>query len=144
MFEQFRDNILRNHETGERNSLCMQDLESIRDWEANTNLTAETESLLTVAGWDIMLGIAHRYQAAFPTLLPLVYSPTQFRFRHTDRQRSNASIRAFADGLFGSRGFERVQFDTVPARDTLLRVSMKINSLHSNFQISNSKASRYV
>lgn len=115
---------MRNHEEG-TSSICLQDIENIRNWQLNTNLTAETESLLTVAGWDIMLGIAHRYQSAFPRLLPLVYNVNSFRFRHTDRQRSRGSIQAFADGLFGSNAFERVVFDEVPQRDTLLRVSLR-------------------
>lgn len=103
--------------------MCIRDVENLRNWELNQNLTAEAESLQTVAGWNTMLGIAHRYQNAFPTLLPLTYNPSNFRFRHTDRQRSQASIQAFADGLFGSNAFERVVFDSVPERDTLLRVS---------------------
>lgn len=118
---QFRDNILRNHEEG-TTSICLQDIENLRNWQLNTNLTRETESLLTVAGWNIILGIAHRYQLAFPSLLPLVYNPMNIRFRHTDRQRSQGSIRAFADGLFGSNAFERVVFEAVPDRDTFLLV----------------------
>lgn len=68
-----------------------------------------------------MLGIAHRFQAAFPSLLPLTYNANNIRFRHTDRQRSQGSIRAFADGLYGSNAWQRVEFDAVPERDTLLR-----------------------
>jgi hypothetical protein len=82
----------------------------------------ENETLLTVSGWNIMLGIAHRFQMAFPSLLPLTYNRPDFQFRHKDRQRSQGSIHAFADGLFGSRSFERVTFENVPGRDTLLRV----------------------
>ena len=79
--------------------------------------------MLTVAGWNIMLGIAHRYQMAFPTLLPLSYNRNNIRFRHTTAQRSQGSIRAFADGLFGWNAFERVVFEAVPEQDLLLRVS---------------------
>lgn len=70
-----------------------------------------------------MMGIARRYQAAFPTLIPDAFNQTAFRFRHTHTQRSIASTQAFADGLFGANAFENVVFDDVPARDTLLRVS---------------------
>lgn len=112
---------MRNREEG-FSSICLQDAENLRSWNGNPNLTASNADLLTVSGWNIMLGIAHRYQAAFPTLLPLTYNRDNFRFRHTDRQRSQASVRAFADGLFGSAAFESVSFETVPERDTLLRV----------------------
>jgi multiple inositol-polyphosphate phosphatase / 2,3-bisphosphoglycerate 3-phosphatase len=103
--------------------MCVPDVTALHNWRLNTNLTAEFSSDLTVSGWNVMLGIAHRYQLAFPSLLPLIYNRNNFRFRHTDRQRTQASVRAFADGLFGSRSFERVVFDDVPGRDILLRVS---------------------
>lgn len=96
---------------------------NLRQWELNANFTEQSDSLLTVAGWNTMIGIAQRYQAAFPTLLPNVFNQTTFRFRHTHTQRSIASVQAFADGLFGSNAFENVVYDDVPERDTLLRVS---------------------
>jgi hypothetical protein len=43
-------------------------------------------------------------------------------FRHTIRQRSQGSIRAFADGLFGPNGFQSVVFENIPEQDTFLRV----------------------
>lgn len=119
-----RDNILRNRDLG-RTTLCEQDVANLRQWQLNANLTEATESLLTVAGWDIMLDIARRYQAAFPTLIANVFNQTNFRFRHSYLQRSRASTQAFADGLFGANAFENVVFDAVPDRDLLTRVFKK-------------------
>lgn len=68
-----------------------------------------------------MESLAQRYQQRYPTLLLDTFNRTQFRFRHTDRQRSEGSIRAFAEGLFGSANIDDVEFDEVPERDTFLR-----------------------
>lgn len=100
--------------------MCAGDFNLVRDWSPDANITVDTADLLTVSGWDIMKGVAQRYQQVFPTLLPTTYSRANYSFRHTDRQRSQGSIRAFADGLFGQ--FETVQFETVPTDDTFLRV----------------------
>lgn len=69
-----------------------------------------------------MQSLAQRYQAVFPTLLSRPYNRTQYLFRHTDRQRSEGSIRAFADGLFGENQFQNVEFENIPTQDTFLRV----------------------
>lgn len=106
--------------------MCEQDVANLRQWQLNANLTEANESLLTASGWDIMLGIARRYQAAFPGLISDVYNQTNFRFRHSFLQRSRASTQAFADGLFGTNAFENVVFDAVPDRDLTIRVCCTI------------------
>lgn len=121
-FQKLQDNIVRNYQAG-RTTLCANDFNLIRDWRANSNITLENADLLTVSGWNIMQNLAQRYQNAFPTILPRVYNRTQFLFRHTFRQRSQGSIRAFADGLFGGDAFQNVTFENVPDQDTFLRVS---------------------
>lgn len=70
-----------------------------------------------------MQNLAQRYQNLFPTLLPRIYNRTQYVFRHTSRQRSQGSIRAFADGLFGPNGFQSVVFEPIPEQDSFLRVN---------------------
>lgn len=113
------ENLVANYQAG-RTSLCASDFNLIRDWIPDPNITVENADLLTLSGWNIMKGIAQRYQELFPTLLPNNYSRANYVFRHTFRQRSEGSARAFADGLFG--GFENVQFEPVPESDTLMRV----------------------
>lgn len=102
-------------------SICAADMKLLRDWKFDPNITQDTDQYLTVAGWNELQGLAQRYQAAFPTLLPSTYSRNDYFFRTTDRQRTLASLRAFADGLFGYNGFQQVQFEEVPTEDYLLR-----------------------
>lgn len=94
---------MNNHEAG-RGTLCRKDLELIRNWVRDQNFTLAVESLNTVAGWTAMENIGRRYQHFFPSVLS-VYSRERFFFRHADTQRSQASLRAFADGLFGANSW---------------------------------------
>lgn len=93
----------------------------INNWRFDPNITVQREQFLTVAGWNEMKGIAQRYQRYFPTLLPSAYNRARFTFRHTDRQRTQATIRAFADGIFGFNGFQQVVIEPVANPDPLLR-----------------------
>lgn len=104
-------------------------MELIENWTFDSNITIAFESFLTVAGWNVMQELAQRYQTAFPTLLPATFNAQQYLFRHTDRQRSQGSIRAFADGLFGFNGFQNVTFETIPTTDSFLRVTILIVSI---------------
>lgn len=89
-------------------------------------MTAAYAEFLAVAGWNELKNIAIRYQRAFPTLLPSTYSRGKFFFQHTDTQRTQASFRAFADGLFGYNGYRDVFVEPIPQRDLLLRVNCTI------------------
>lgn len=111
---------MRNHEAG-RTTLCRRDVDLIRNWVRNPNMTVQFESMNTVAGWTAMQNIARRYQQFFPTLLPNTYSPQRYFFRHAFTQRSQASIRAFSDGLFGDNSWPTVDFEPVPTNDWFLR-----------------------
>ncbi|XP_070502216.1 multiple inositol polyphosphate phosphatase 1-like [Chironomus tepperi] len=104
-----------------RSNLCHLDFNSINHWTFDPNITVEHEQFLTVSGWNIVKNIARRYQAAFPTLLPTTYNRNQFLFRYTDRQRTQATLKAFADGLFGEGGYRDVFFPVPPFPDNLLR-----------------------
>lgn len=79
------------------------------------------EQFLTVGGWNVVKELAERYQRYFPTLLPRQYTPQNFIFRHTDRQRTQATVRAFADGLFGEGAWQGVNIQAPPNPDPLLR-----------------------
>jgi len=78
-------------------------------------------SLVTISGQMALENIASRFQSVFPNIFPQSYSPNLFHFRHTDTPRTNASIRAFARGLFGAAGAESVVYEDVPANDWFLR-----------------------
>lgn len=68
-----------------------------------------------------MQNIARRYQQAFPNILTETYSPERFLFRHTNTERTNTSLRAFATGLFGEAGAQNVIYEDVPDFDWFLR-----------------------
>lgn len=118
--ERLHRDLLNNYEAG-RSSLCASDYELLHNWRFDPNITLELEQVLTVAGWNEFQGLAQRYQAAFPTLLPTTYSTNDYFFRTTHTARTLSSMQAFADGLFGYNGFEQVVFESVPNPDRLLR-----------------------
>lgn len=68
-----------------------------------------------------MQNIARRYQQAFPNIFPEIYSHEHFHFRHTSAELTNASLQAFATGLFGELGAENVVYEDVPDNDWFLR-----------------------
>lgn len=102
-----QEDILKNYEAG-KTSLCTNDLELIRNWEFDLNIT-NYEMQLTTSGWKELEGIGQRYQAAFPTLLPPTYFESHYLFKSSDSQRTIASNRGLADGFFGQNGFEQVR-----------------------------------
>lgn len=131
--EGLHEDIVKNYDAG-RTSLSSSDFSLIRNWQFDTNITSENDQYLTVSGWDEVIGIAKRYQEAYPTLLPTDYSPRDYFFRSTSAQRTLASLRAFADGLFGYNGFEQVLFDEIPDLDVLLRPQDFCQLYINNFQ----------
>lgn len=68
-----------------------------------------------------MQNIARRYRQLFPNIFSEVYSPNLFHFRHDYTERTKASIRAFASGLFGESGSQNVTYEDVPDNDWFLR-----------------------
>lgn len=120
---------MKNRRKG-KGTLCTDDFTLIRDWRLDANMTAAYAEFLAVAGWNELKNIAMRYQLAFPTLLPTTYSREKFLFQHTDTQRTQASFRAFADGLFGYNGYRLVSPEPIPQPDLLLRVNCTINKVH--------------
>lgn len=77
--------------------------------------------MTTEAGVVAMQNIARRFQQVFPDILTEAYTVNRFHFRHTESERTNTSIRAFATGLFGDAGSQNVVYEDVPERDWLLR-----------------------
>lgn len=114
------NDILSYYDQG-RTSLCASDIELLRNWEFDPNITMEFEQYLVATGWIEFEGLGKRYQAAFPSILSSTYSPNDYRFRSTIFQRTRASLNAFADGLFGVNGHEDVDFEEVDGPDYLLR-----------------------
>lgn len=88
------------------NQLCSDDLEQLKKWRFDQNLTADYADHLTVQGWNDLKYMAIDYQRTFQKLIDTRYSAETFKFGYTDTQRTEASFKAFAEGLFGP-GSER-------------------------------------
>lgn len=69
-----------------------------------------------------MKSIADRYQHLFPGILQNIYDAKKFLFRHTDTQRTKASLQAFVEGLFGPNSFNHIDIPPVKENDKLLKV----------------------
>lgn len=116
--ERLYQEILSNYEQG-RTSLCASDIEMLKNWKFNPNITFDVAEDLVAAGWNELEQLAQRYQTAFPSILSSSYSPNDYFFYAADYQRTQVSLQAFADGLFGVNGHEQVYFEDVPEPDYL-------------------------
>lgn len=115
---------INNYENG-KGTLCPEDFELIKNWKLDENITESVAEYLTLTGWIELENIASRYQAAFPKLLPPIYSKSKYLFQHSDTQRTQGSFRAFADGLFGYNEYKNVVPEPIPERDILLKVKRR-------------------
>lgn len=73
----------------------------MKRWRFDQNLTADFENYLTVQGWNDLKYMAIDYQRTFQHLIESKYTREKFRFGFTDTQRTEASYKAFVEGLFG-------------------------------------------
>lgn len=112
--------ILTNYDAG-RTSLCASDIELIRNWQFNPNITMDNAEHLSPSGWSEMRAMGQRFQAAFPTILSSTYSPNDYFFQTSNFERTRSSLSAFADGLFGDGGHEQVVFEDAPEPDLYMR-----------------------
>lgn len=101
-----------------RSQLCDPDANNLRFWAFNTSITPDRSLELAQTGWTEIRNLAMRLQARFPQVLPRTYNQAQFRFRHTDRERTADSAKAYADGLFGH---QNVVLEQGASPDRLLR-----------------------
>lgn len=124
---QIRVEIVKNYEERhtkpDQGALCEEDLELIRNWNWRPNITAEYENFLTVQGWNDLKYLAKNYQAIFPDILDNIYAQDKFLFRHTKTQRTEASYKAFVEGLFGENAYNHIPPPAQPEKDMLLKVS---------------------
>lgn len=119
---QYQSEIIANYANGKGpvvGGLCDADLKLLKEWHWNDNITEDVGDFLTVQGWNDLKGLGEFYKEQFPNLFQ-EYS-SKYVFKHTDTQRTEASYKAFVDGLFGDGAHERIPAPLVPATDTLLR-----------------------
>ncbi|XP_059613076.1 multiple inositol polyphosphate phosphatase 1-like [Phlebotomus argentipes] len=107
-----RDQIIENYEKRrskpDTGALCDADYQTIKNWRWDSNLTGNFDNYLTVQGWNDLKLLAQHYQRIFPNLLPNIYTQDKYLFRHTNIQRTEASFRAFVEGLFGPDAYQHV------------------------------------
>lgn len=62
------------------------------------------------------------YKEAFPEFISNEYSAEKCLFCHTGLQRTEASFKAFVEGLFGSESYKNITLDPHTEPDPLLTV----------------------
>ena len=79
---EFRDLILENYEIRanrpSKGKLCEADLELLRNWKWDKNITSQYDSFLTEQGWIDLKFLARRYQHKFPDVIFDKYNDDTF------------------------------------------------------------------
>lgn len=101
--------------------LCDKDIELLRGWRWQANITDDCGGALTGQGWIEMRQLAQSYQSDLPRLLGNIYTSARFQFRHTDIERTNTSLKAFVEGLFGDNAYDRIWSPELQDDGTLLK-----------------------
>jgi len=102
--------ILKNYYSS-KTTLCSSDAELIKNWKFNHNFNLPKNGDLTASGWTELANLGSRFQKAFPTLLPKLYTSEHYYFRHSPVPRTLESARAFAEGLFGLDEHDSVKYE---------------------------------
>ncbi|XP_066997852.2 multiple inositol polyphosphate phosphatase 1 isoform X2 [Anabrus simplex] len=98
--------------------LCRDDV-ALKTWRPRLKETDEKK--LSAIGEDEMIQLAQNYRYYFPDLFPGNYSAASYLFRYTATQRTSASARAFAVGLFGRGTSHHVRYPPAVKKDAVLR-----------------------
>ncbi|KAK8738010.1 hypothetical protein OTU49_004345 [Cherax quadricarinatus] len=88
------------HQEGE-GELCEGDLKLLKNWGLG-GLNMSWSWVLSPQGHLDLEGLSTRYKKAIPQLLDQPFTKESFKFRHTATQRTEASARSYAQGLFGN------------------------------------------
>uniref|UniRef100_A0A336LK28 Multiple inositol polyphosphate phosphatase 1 n=1 Tax=Culicoides sonorensis TaxID=179676 RepID=A0A336LK28_CULSO len=120
-----RDEILDNYDTRrskpDTGALCEGDLAGFRNWEWDSNITANYDQYLVWQGWEDLKFLAKSFQKRFPQVMGNYYEREKYLFRHTDTERTASSYKAFVEGLFGPNAYLNINIPPPPANDTLLK-----------------------
>lgn len=101
--------------------MCESDFSSIRKWSWNASVTDDQDQFLVEQGWLELKSVAANFQGLYPNLLNGHYEPEKYYFRHTKTQRTKASFQAFAEGLFGTKGYQNITIPIPSDNDTVLK-----------------------
>ncbi|KAG4072824.1 hypothetical protein HA402_001613, partial [Bradysia odoriphaga] len=115
-----RDEIVLLYENNstlpEKGRLCEADFNLIKNWKWDANLTAQYDGTLTVSGWNELKDLGKDYRNTFPDLFGNAYSSERLRFDHTTHysNRTEATFKAFVEGLFGDGSYNGIVLDRYP------------------------------
>uniref|UniRef100_A0A182TS74 Multiple inositol polyphosphate phosphatase 1 n=1 Tax=Anopheles melas TaxID=34690 RepID=A0A182TS74_9DIPT len=115
------DNYFTRRTPPDNGRMCEEDLELLRQWHWDPNITEQYDSFLTDQGWEDLKYIALRAKEKYWQVFGSGYQPAKFMFRHTRTQRTEASFKAFAEGLFGREEAQRVKPTPATEPDRLLK-----------------------
>ncbi len=108
--DQTPNNIIANYDAG-KTTLCERDAQNIKEWRLDPiMLRTDAPADLSATGRLELISIAKRYQEKFPGLLPKTYSHLNYFFRNSPLLRTRQTAQAFAEGLFGSSGYQQVNY----------------------------------
>lgn len=110
--------------------LCDEDLELLRYWKFDANITDDKANVLTRQGWEDLKYLAIHFQSAFPNLLENIYSSQKYQFKYTISDRTNDSLKAFLEGLFGDHAYDHIVTPLPVKEDLLLKVTFNMHSIY--------------
>ncbi|XP_013417862.1 multiple inositol polyphosphate phosphatase 1 [Lingula anatina] len=125
----FRDGIVNNATVA--GQFCAGDLAALRDW--TPRMVPRDDSKLVETGHRELMSIADHFRGKYPSLLNVSVDAllANFTFRHTDKERTRMSAKAFVKGLLKQPGMSDAELnalvDRVPmvvreiGKDLLLR-----------------------
>ncbi|XP_074105942.1 multiple inositol polyphosphate phosphatase 1 [Cotesia typhae] len=116
--EEFRDEILKSCKD-KKCQLTEEQQTNLANWRFSIGQN-EPMALAEEGGVELR-GLAERFQARFPDLMPEKYDNRTYKFKFTDKQRTKESAGNFTIGLFGKNGSSYVEYPPVEAKDRILR-----------------------
>ncbi|XP_076651099.1 multiple inositol polyphosphate phosphatase 1 [Halictus rubicundus] len=124
LLPKLRKKIVKNHKKNGSGHLCKEDVEGLKAWELDPNLSEDKSKYLTKQGELDLETLGARFKKYFPQLLRLDSDDLpadRYKFRSTDTQRTVASMDYFINGLFGNVSLNNTE--VVPLeQDTLLKL----------------------
>ncbi|XP_033215557.1 multiple inositol polyphosphate phosphatase 1 isoform X2 [Belonocnema kinseyi] len=119
-----RQQIVFNHEERKMGHLCEEDLQNFKFWQLDEHVREDMADFLSPQGEADLKELALRLREGFPSLLKpndTSRMNSNYLFESTKTQRTEASMEAFIEGLFGSKN--AVTPKTAPQNDTLLHAN---------------------
>ena len=132
-----------NQSLPDNSQLCADDIDKLGDWFLDQNLTSDYANHLTIQGWNDLKFLAINFQKAFGNLIQPKYSKEKFKFGFTNTQRTEASYKAFVEGIFGPDADKLIVTKPEPDHSILLWPTKPCKKYHSVSQRVKQRGSEY-